>query len=86
MLPMAVVLALKLTDIAAAATVTDAGTVSVALVLVKVTAAPPVGAGWVSVTTHALEALGPRLVGAQTSDETSTDAVSVTVALAEALL
>ena len=61
----------------------DAGTVSVALVLVRVTAAPPTGAGWVSVTMQALDALGPRLVGLQTSDETSTDAVRLTIALAE---
>ena len=86
MLPMATVVALKVTDMAAAATVIDAGTVSVALVLVRVTAAPPVGAAWVSVTMQELEELGPRLVGLQTNDETSTDAVRLTVALAEVLL
>ena len=77
---------MKLADIAAAATVIEAGTVSVALVLVRVTAAPPVGAAWVRVTMQTLEELGPRLVGLQTSDETSTDATRLMVALAELLL
>ncbi len=83
---MATVVALKLTDVAAEATVTDAGTVSVELVLVRVTLTPPVGAGWVRVTLQVLEELGPRVVGLQTSDETSAGAVRVMVALAEVLL
>ena len=86
MLPMAAVVALKVAVVAAAATVIDAGTVSVALVLVRVTAAPPVGAGWVSVTMQVLEAFGPRVVGLQASEETRTDAVRLTIALAELLL
>ena len=86
MLLRAAVVALKVAVVAAAATVTDAGMVRVGLVLVRVTAAPPVGAGWVRVTMQALEALGPRLVGWQTSDETSTAAVRLMVALAEVLL
>jgi hypothetical protein len=45
LLPMAPVVALKVAQVAAAGTVTDAWTVSVALVLVRVTVAPPVGAG-----------------------------------------
>ena len=85
MLAMAAVVALKVAEVAAAATVTEAGAVSVALVLVSVTAAPPVGAAWVRVTVHVLEALGPRLVGLQVSEETST-ATKLTVALAELLL
>jgi hypothetical protein len=85
LLAMAAVVALKVADMAAAATVTDAGAVSVELVLVRVTAAPPVGAAWVSVTVQVLEALGPRLVGLQASEETST-ATRLTVALAELLL
>ena len=83
MLPMAAVVALKLADIAAPATVTDAWTVSVELVLVRVTVAPPAGAGCVRVTVQGLEALGPRLVGLQASEETSTGAARLTVALAE---
>jgi hypothetical protein len=78
----ATVVALKVAEIAAAATVTDAGTLRVALVLVRVTVAP-VGAGWVRVTVHELEALGPRLAGLQTSEETSAGATRVMVALAE---
>jgi hypothetical protein len=62
---MAKVAALKVAEVAAAATVTDAGTVSAGLVLVRVTVAPPVGAGWVRVTVHVPEELGPRLVGLQ---------------------
>ena len=85
MLPTAAVVALKVADRAAAATVTDAGTVSVALVLVRVTAAPPVGAGWVRVTMQVLEELGPRVVGLQASEETST-ATRLMAALAELLL
>jgi len=85
LLPTAAVVALKVADRAAAATVTDAGTVSVALVLVRVTAAPPVGAGWVRVTMQVLEELGPRVVGLQASEETST-ATRLMAALAELLL
>ena len=86
MLPTVTVVALKVAQVAAAATVTDAGTVSVALVLVRVTVAPPAGAGWVRLTVQALEALGPRLVGLQTSVETSTGATRLMAALAEVLL
>jgi len=85
LLAIATVVALKVADMAVAATVTDAGTVSVALVLVRVTIAPPVGAAWVKVTMQVLEAFGPRLVGLQASEETST-ATRLMVALAEVLL
>jgi hypothetical protein len=84
-LPMAAVVASKVAEVAAAATVTDAGTVRTALVLDRATATPPAGAAVVSVTVHVLEELGPRLVGLQTSDETIT-AVRLMVALAELLL
>jgi len=50
LLPMAAVVALKVAEVAAAATVTDAGTVSVALVLVRATVTPPAGAVWDRVT------------------------------------
>ena len=86
MLAMATVVALKVTQVAAATTVTVAGTVSVELVLVRIKVAPPVGAGWVSVTVQVLEELGPRLMGLQTSEETSTDVTRVTAVLAELLL
>jgi hypothetical protein len=83
LLAMAAVVALKVAEVAAAATVTEAGAVSVALVLVSVTAAPPVGAAWARVTVHVLEALGPRLVGLQASEETRLGATRLMVALAE---
>jgi hypothetical protein len=83
LLLMVVVVALKVAVVAAAATVTDAGTVRVELVLVKVTEAPPVGAAWVRVTVQVLEEFGPRLVGLQASEETSTDATRLMLVLAE---
>ena len=86
MLAMVVVVALNVAEVDAAATVTDAGTVRVALVLVRVTAAPPVGAGWVRVTEQVLEAFGPRLVGLQARLETNTGATRLMVAFAELLL
>ena len=82
MLAMAAVVALKVAVMAAAATVTDAGAVSVALVLVRVTRAPPVGAALVKVTVQVLEAFGPRVAGRQASEETSTETMLM-VALAE---
>jgi len=85
LLPMATVMAVKVADMAAAATVTDAGTVSVGLVLDRVTMAPPVGAAWVRVMVQVLEELGPTLVGLQAREETST-ATRLMVALAELLL
>jgi len=86
LLVMAPVVALKVADEAAAATVTEGATVSAALELERETVAPPAGAGWVKVTVHVLEELAPMLAGLQVSDETSTDAVRLTVALAEVLL
>ena len=83
MLLMAVVVALNVADVAAAATVTDAGTVRAELVFVRVTMAPPVGAGWVMVTVHALEAFGPRLVGLQAREETNVEGVRLMLIFAE---
>ncbi|MEI9972366.1 MAG: hypothetical protein WDO73_10135 [Ignavibacteriota bacterium] len=80
------VVALKVALVAAAATVTDAGTVRVELVFVKVTLAPPAGAACVSVTVQALEEFGPRVLGLHDSADTITAAVRFTVALAELLL
>ena len=50
MLATAPVVAVKVAELAAAITVTEAGAVSVVLVFVRVTRAPPVGAGCVRVT------------------------------------
>jgi hypothetical protein len=83
---MAAVVALNVAVDAAAATVTDAGTVSVVLVFVSVTNAPPTGATLVNVTVQLLEAFGPRLAGLHASDDTSTGATRLTVVFAELLL
>ncbi len=85
-LPTAAVVALKAAEVVAAATVTDAGTVRVVLELVRVTEAPPAGAGWVRVTVQVLVPLGPKLAGTQVNDETSTGATRLMLALAELLL
>ena len=81
-----VVVALNVAVVAAALTVTDAGTVSVEFVLDSVTTTPPPGAGLVKVTVHVVAALGPRVAGLQASDETAIDAARVIVAFAELLL
>ena len=86
MLLMAAVVTLKVADVAAAATVTEAGTVNVALEFARLTLAPPVGAAWVRVTVQVLEELAPMLEGLQASDDTSTDAAKFTVVVAELLL
>ena len=86
MLLMVAVVTLKVADVAEAATVTEAGTVRVALEFERVTLAPPVGAAWVRVTVQVLEELAPMLDGLQASDETSTGATRFTVVLAELLL
>jgi hypothetical protein len=67
---MAAVVALKVAEVAAAATVTDAGAVSVALVLVRLTTAPPVGAAWVSVTVQVELAELPRVAGRHAREAT----------------
>ena len=73
--------ALKLAVVAPAITVIEAGTVNIALLLESVTAAPPVRAGLVRVTVHTLVALGPKLDGAHASEDTSTGATRLMVAL-----
>jgi hypothetical protein len=80
-----VVLALKLPVVAPAATATEVGTVSAAWLLLKDTAAPPAGAGLVSVTVHELVAFGPRLVGLHASEDTSTGATRLMLAVLEVL-
>jgi hypothetical protein len=86
LLAMAPVVTVKFADVPAAATATEAGTVSVALEFARVTLAPPVGAAWLRVTVQVLEELDPMLAGVQASEETSTGATRLTVALAELLL
>ena len=80
---MAAVVALKLADVAPAATLTEAGVVSTALLSERATLAPPAGAALVKVTVQVLEALGPRLLGVQAREDTNTGATSAMLALAE---
>jgi hypothetical protein len=80
------VVTVKVLEVVAAATETEAGTVKVALVFDKVRLAPPVGAAWVRVTVHVLDELGPRVLGLHESAETRTGATRLTVVLAELLL
>ena len=77
--------ALKVAAEAPVATVTEAGTVSDALLLPSVTFDPPAGAVWVSVIVHVLTALCPRLVGLQARVETRTGASRLIVAVCELL-
>ena len=83
MLATAAVVALKLAALAPAVTLTEAGMVSAERLSERATLAPPVSAAVVRVTVQVLEALGPRLVGVQTSEDTNTGATSATLALAE---
>jgi len=86
LLVMVPVVALKVADVAAAATVTDAGTVRLALELERPTLAPPVGAAWVRVIVQVLEEFAPRLLGMQDTADTETGAARLTVVFAELLL
>ena len=73
--------ALKVAEVAPAATVTDAGTVNAELLLARFAAAPPAGAALVRVRVQVLVAFDPRLEGAQASDEISTGATRLIAAL-----
>jgi hypothetical protein len=78
------VVTLNVADVAPALTVTDAGTFNVALVSDSATAAPPVGADWLRVAVHVLEAFEPRIVGLHETAVTDTEgAVRLTVAVTE---
>ena len=79
----AAAVALNVAVVAPAATVTDAGTVSKALLLPSVTLDPPVGAVCVKVTVHVLTALCPTLVGLHATPDTSTGATRLIVAVCE---
>ena len=79
------VVTVKVAEFAFAPTVTEVGTLRVELLFERVTLAL-VGVVCVRVTVQVLDELGPRLVGLQESEETSTGAVRVTVVLAELLL
>jgi hypothetical protein len=62
---------LNVAEIKPAATVTDAGTVSAALVFASVITAPPAGAAPVNVTVQVPDAFGPKLAG-HANEETCT--------------
>ena len=79
-------MALKVAVLEPAATVMDVGVVSSALLLESPTAVPPVGAALVRVTVQVLVALGPRLVGLQATEDKTTGATRLTVALCETVL
>ena len=79
----AAAVALKVAVVAPTATVTEAGTVSEALLLASVTLEPPVDAVWVSVTVQVLTALWPRLPGLHATPETRTGASRLMVAVFE---
>ena len=81
------VVALNVAEVAPAPTVTEAGTFKAELVFESAMTAPPVGADWLRVTVHVLEAFEPRLAGLHETAETVTDgATRLTVVLAELLL
>jgi hypothetical protein len=61
--------ALKVADVAPAATMSEAGTLSRALLLDSWIEVPPEGAAGVKATVQVLEAPGPRLAGVQASEE-----------------
>jgi hypothetical protein len=69
----------KVFQVLPAATVTDSGTESKVLLLLKATEAPPEGATCERVTVQVLAAADPRLVGEQASEETAMGASEVTV-------
>ncbi len=78
--------AVNVAEVAVAPTVTDPGTLRIPLLLERLTLAPPAGAAWESVTVQELDVLGPKLVGLHASEETTTAASRLTVALLELLL
>jgi hypothetical protein len=82
---MVVVVVANVADVAPTFTLTDAGTVSIGLVLVSVTDAPPVGATLVRVTVQVLEAFCPRLAGLHASDDTTAGPIRLMGAVAEPL-
>jgi hypothetical protein len=68
------------------ATTTDKGAERTPLTIETPTLAPPASAFLVNVTVQVLDALGARVAGAQSSEETNTGATRLIVSLAELLL
>ena len=67
-------LALKVAEADDAATVTEAATVSAALLLDSEMLAPPAGAAFDNVTVQLLLAFDPKLLGEQATEDNSTGA------------
>ena len=79
-------MALNVEVLAAAATVTEAGTFKAKLLLEREIRTPPAGAGLESVTVHVLAAPLPIVVGAHDKELTSGGAVTVIETVCELLL
>lgn len=70
------VVAVNVADVAPAATVAVAGTVTTVLLLERVTAAPPVGAAWDREIVQVVEEFADREEGAHESDDRETGATN----------
>jgi hypothetical protein len=77
------VVTVKLAEVEFAVTVTDAGVARAELLSDRLTMTPPEGLGLFSVTVQILEEFGPRLLGLQDREETSTGATRLTLVWAE---
>jgi len=74
--------AVKVVEVAPAGTVTEAaGTGNSALLLERETMLPPVGAALLKVMVQVLDALDPKVVGLQPSEESVTGATRLMVAV-----
>ena len=80
--PTAAVVTVNVAEMAAAATVTEEGTVKFVLVFERVTLIPPAGAACVRVTVQVLEEFALSVAGAQTSEETDSGPTRVTTLVA----
>ena len=78
--------AVKVAAVAPAATVTDTGTVSAAILLDNEITAPPVGAVWDKLTVHVEVLPVPRRAGVQDSELTTAGGISEIVAVFDVLL
>jgi len=81
LLPRFAVIAVKLAELAAAGTVTEAGIVRRELLFARAMTAPPAGAAWDRVTVQLLEEFAARVLGVQDSEDTETGATRFTMTL-----
>jgi hypothetical protein len=75
--------AMNVVEVALAGTVTEEGTGSRLLLLANPTAVPPFCAAFVSVTVHVVAAPEFRVVGVHASDDATTGATSMIVAVCD---